>query len=232
MNKKKYFFIVWLLALVGGLSIIPYVLAMNVLPPTISIPKMVLLGMGQLALIFGLICWLSYIILPKTDLRPFVATHPLKRIVYPGIFWGISVGLVIFFTNKWVFGNSLLVDLHPPLWTGALASFYGAFNEEISLRLFLFSLLYFILHKCCKISVRKKSQALWGVNIVVALIFGLGHLPLAFKVMIPSAVEIFRIIFLNAIGGVVFGWLYWTRSLWTAMAAHFVADLMIHVFFA
>ena len=232
MKQKKYFFITWLLSIVGAWSVIPYILELGVLPSTISLPKLMLLGTGQVALFFGLICWLSSLILPKTDLHPFTATEPLKRIVYPGLIWGIVVGLVIFFTNKWVFGNSLIVDTNPPVWIGALASFYGAFNEEILLRLFLFSLLYLSVCKYCKVPPRNKVQALWTVNILVALIFGVAHLPVAFQLSTPTAVEIFRIIFLNAVGGVVFGWLYWSRSLWTAMFAHFVADLMLHVFLA
>jgi len=35
------------------------------------------------------------------------------------------------------------------------------------------------------------------VNILVALIFGIGHLPAAFKLAAPSALEIFRVLFLN-----------------------------------
>lgn len=102
MNKKIYFFIAWILAVVGALSVVPYVLAIKPPPSTISIPKMVFIGTGQAALFLGLICWLSYLILPKTDLHPFVATKPLKRIVYPGLIWGVIVGLGIFVTNKLV----------------------------------------------------------------------------------------------------------------------------------
>jgi membrane protease YdiL (CAAX protease family) len=71
---------------------------------------------------------------------------------------------------------------------------------------------------------------LWIATILVAIIFGLGHLPAAFKLTSPSAFEISRVLFLNGIAGVGFGWLYWSRGLWAAMTAHFVADLIIHVF--
>lgn len=71
---------------------------------------------------------------------------------------------------------------------------------------------------------------MWTVNIIVAIIFGLGHLPAAFRLTAPSAFEIFRVLLLNGVAGVIFGWLYWTRGLWTAMAAHFMTDLVIHAF--
>jgi membrane protease YdiL (CAAX protease family) len=66
--------------------------------------------------------------------------------------------------------------------------------------------------------------------VIVAIIFGLGHLPAAFKLVEPSSFEVIRVLLLNGIPGIVFGWLYWSRGLWTAMTAHFVTDLVIHVF--
>ena len=181
-------------------------------------------------LFFGLICWLSSKIVPKTDLHPFVVKNPLKQIVYPAIVSGVLVGLALFFFDKYVFESSLLSGIHPPFWAGALASIYGAVNEEVLLRLFLFTLLYFILNKCFRVSIEKRLLILWPTNILVAIIFGAGHLPAAFKLTSPSVFEVARVLFLNGIAGVVFGWLYWSRGLWTAIAAHFVTDLMIHVF--
>jgi membrane protease YdiL (CAAX protease family) len=99
-------------------------------------------------------------------------------------------------------------------------------NEEVALRLFLFTILYFFASKCIK---KQRTNVLWSVNICVALLFGAGHLPAAFKLTSPSTFEIARILFLNGIGGVVFGWLYWSRGLWAAIIAHFVADLVLHV---
>jgi len=44
-----------------------------------------------------------------------------------------------------------------------------------------------------------------------------------------SFLEIFQVLLLIGIPGIIFGWLYWSRGLWTAITAHFIADLMIHV---
>ena len=38
-----------------------------------------------------------------------------------------------------------------------------------------------------------------------------------------------RTVLLNAVAGVVFGWLYWKRGLEMAMLAHFGGDLVLHV---
>ncbi len=230
---KKTFFILWILCIIGSWSVLPYVQHLEILPTAVSIWKMALLGTIQATLFFGLICWVSYKILPKTDLRPFPPLFKgywLKQVVYPALITGVLVGLAIFLSDKTIFNSSLLSRGHPPLWTGALASIYGAVNEEVLLRLFLFTLIYFLIGKCLITNGSNRSTILWGVNILVALVFGLGHLPAAFKLASPSSFEIFRVLFLNGIAGVVFGWLYWSRGLWTAIAAHFVTDLMIHVF--
>ncbi len=115
--------------------------------------------------------------------------------------------------------------MHPPRWVGVLASLYGGVNEEVLLRLFLFTLIYFLAAK----GVKNRIFNLWCVNLIVALFFGALHLPFSFKMGSLTGFEIFRILFLNGIGSLVFGWLYWTRGLWAAMIAHFAADLMIHV---
>lgn len=233
IGNKKTFVILWALSILGSWSVLPYIQHLGILPSTVSIWKAALLGTIQAALFFGLICWISYKILPKTDLHPFpslLRKDWLKQVMYPAIASGVLVGLVIFLSDKTLFNNSLLSGVHPPFWAGALASIYGAVNEEVLLRLFLFTLMYFLIAKCTQIRDNNRSAILWGVNIFVALLFGVGHLPAAFKLTSPSGFEIFRVLFLNGIAGVVFGWLYWSRGLWTAIIAHFVTDLMIHVF--
>lgn len=229
-TSRDIFFFLWVLCIIGFWCVFPYVQYVGILPPSVSVRKIILLGTIQTALFFGLICWLSYKILPKTDLQPFLIQDPLKRIVYPAIISGVLIGLTIYLLDKIIFHNSLLTGVHPPFWIGALASVYGGVNEEVLLRLFLFTLLYFLLCKYFRIDSQNKIFYLWTVNIMVAVIFGLGHLPAAFTLTTPSAFEAFRVLLLNGIAGVVFGWFYWTKGLWTAMTAHFMTDLMIHAF--
>ncbi len=227
-TNKKVYLILWGLCILGSWSVLPYILYLDILPPTDSVFKIFLLTTVQSAFFFGVACKLASWILPKTDLEPFCLTNPLHRIAYPGIISGVLVGLTIFFLDRTLFASSVFSGVHPPIWAGAIGSIYGAVNEEVLLRLFLFTLIYYFSRKITD----RKLLALWTVNVAVALLFGLGHLPIAYQIASPSAFEISRILLLNAIPGVVFGWLYWSRSLWTAMCAHFVTDLMVHVFLA
>ena len=233
MNNRKIFFTLWLLCIIGSLSVLPYIHYLGTLPYGASIWKVLFFGTLQAAVFFGLICWVSAKILPKTDLHPFVAENFRKRVIYPALISGILVGLVIFLSDKTIFASSALTGagIHPPFWAGFLASIYGAVNEEVLLRLFLFTLIYFGLNKVFKYKSSTRLRALWSTNILVSLLLGIGHLPAAFKMLgSPSVFEISRVLFLNGIAGIVFGWLYWSRGLWAAIGAHFVADCIIHVF--
>lgn len=229
-TNKKAFFILWILCIIGSWSVLPYIQQLGILPATVSIWKVFLLNTIQAVLFFGFICWLSFKILPKTDLRPFFYRNFFKQIVYPGVIAGILAGGAIVLLDKTVFHGSILSGVRPPFWAGALASIYGGVNEEVLLRLFLFTLGYFLFGKFIKVRESNRLSILWSVNLLVALLFGMGHLPAAFKLASPSAFEIFRILFLNGIAGIVFGWLYWSRGLWTAIAAHVIADLVIQFF--
>lgn len=229
--KKRLFVIFWILCIIGSLSVLPYIGYLGLIPSSIPFAKFLLFAIILATLFFGVICWLSYLLVPRTDLFPFSTDQPLKRIVCPGVIAGAIVGSTIFFLDRMIFQNSLLYEgIHPPFWAGLLGSIYGAINEEILLRLFLFTFIYFLFKKIFKFNVRNRLCFLWITNIIVAIVFGIGHLPAAFKLAPPSSFEISRILLLNGIPGIVFGWMYWTRGIWTAMTAHFMADLMIHVF--
>lgn len=225
-ESRAPYFVLWLLCILGSLSVLPYLYYLDLLPEELSLTSIILISAAQSAVVFGLACFLSYKILPKTDLAPFEVRNFTKQILIPGVLSGLLLGLLIFILNKTLFQDSVLTDMDPPLWAGVLASLYGAINEEVLLRLFLFSLFYFISRKF----FANRTAVLWGVNLVVALLFGLGHLPAAFQVDTPDNFEITRILSLNMIPGLVFGWLYWTRGLLAAMLSHFVTDLMVHAY--
>ena len=98
---------------------------------------------------------------------------------------------------------------------------YGAVIEEIMMRLFLMTLLVFLLWKLFQ---RKREQPSTAVvviaNIIAALLFAAGHLPTTFVTLGDSALIIFRCFLLNGVFGLAFGWLYRKFGLRYAMIAH------------
>lgn len=102
---------------------------------------------------------------------------------------------------------------------GFLASFYGGIGEEIITRLFLVSVIAWIL----------RGKAMWLAIVIAALIFAAGHLPAAAALSALTPALITRTIVLNLLPGIAFGWLFWRGGLEAAMLAHFSADIVLHV---
>ncbi|MGE0671344.1 MAG: hypothetical protein AB7O89_10485, partial [Parachlamydiales bacterium] len=88
MDKKKPYLILWALCIVGSWSLLPYLYHLGMIPSSVPSFSLFLITTGQAALIYGVICWLSYFLVPKTDLSPFRADPPLKRIIVPGVIAG------------------------------------------------------------------------------------------------------------------------------------------------
>ena len=117
----------------------------------------------------------------------------------------------------------------PALWKRLLASFYGAIDEEILLRLFLLSLLAWLIGFAWHLPGGGPTVgAFWLANIIAAVIFGLGHLPATAALVKLTPLLIGRAILLNGIVGIATGYLFVRYGLEAAMLAHFAADLVLH----
>ncbi|MDZ5811930.1 CPBP family intramembrane glutamic endopeptidase [Halorubrum sp. AD140] len=98
---------------------------------------------------------------------------------------------------------------------------YGGITEELLLRYGLLSALAFIGWVLTgRRSGGPGSGVMWVAIVISAVLFGIGHLPALAQSIDLTPALVARTILLNAIAGVVFGWLYWQRSLEAAMVAH------------
>ena len=100
------------------------------------------------------------------------------------------------------------------------------------MRFFLVSMIAFVI---VRIGGRRLKQrpGLAGISstVLVAVLFGISHLPVMKVLTELDAAIIARVILLNSIGGIVFGYLFVKRGLVYAMISHFSADLVLQVFF-
>ena len=102
---------------------------------------------------------------------------------------------------------------------------YGGLTEEILIR---FGIMTFLVWLIFKISGKLSSIVYWIGILVSAIIFGFGHLPVVYTVIdAPTTELLLYIIFGNAIGGIIFGWLYWKKGLETAMIAHIFTHIIM-----
>jgi membrane protease YdiL (CAAX protease family) len=238
----KLFLILWVASIFSVIAVVPYVLTLQAeLLKSIPIPLHKLLPMQVTlnAVIFGVSIFIGlYLARPIGLGAPILerwlegkeVKAYLKSIFGVSLVSGILLGILIA-------GIDFLLPTFysattPPLWQRFLASFYGGIGEEVIMRLFLMTLLVWIFYKIKRTKEgRPTNIGIWMAILITAILFGLGHLPFAetlTKVTLPLMA---KIITLNGIAGIVFGWLYWKKGLESAMLSHFTTDIIVHVVF-
>jgi hypothetical protein len=167
-----------------------------------------------------------------------------RALLFAGLV-GVVAGIVIIVLDTFIFGPPLAAELdrlgiglpatiEPPAWQGLLASFSAGVNEEVMFRLLGVTLLAWLGGLVSRDSEgRPRPVVFWIAIVVIAVAFGLAHLPTMSAIGIPiDALVVTRSIALNGVGGIAFGWLYWRRGLESAMVSHFSADIVLHVLLA
>ena len=134
--------------------------------------------------------------------------------------------------DKFIFGPNipelgLTVFKFDPLYLLS-GIFYGGVFEEVMMRLFFMSLIVFVLFK---IFIRKNTSIptsfYWIAIIIATLLFAVGHLPATLITFSNvNAIVIIRMLLLNGLGGIVFGYLYWKKGLEYAIISH----MFTHIF--
>ncbi|WP_455363649.1 CPBP family intramembrane glutamic endopeptidase [[Eubacterium] cellulosolvens] len=247
----KVFLFVLALVVPASYAIIPFSLTLTstTLKPG-ELPG-VIIGVLVNALINGGLAAIGLFLAARVGLGlPFVegwlkkepTWKPFRGVLVVSVVVGVVASLVILGLDIFVFGPPLAAELRrlgivlpatirPPAWQGLLASFSAGVNEEVTFRLFGVTLLAWLGSLVSRDGEgRPRRSVLWVAIIVIAVAFGLAHLPATVAIGLPlDALVVTRAIALNGIGGIAFGWLYWRRGLESAMVAHFSADLVLHV---
>ena len=148
--------------------------------------------------------------------KPLLATAAVAVVAGLGI---ILPDLLFFAKFSSVIAQSYAVK---PTVSYLLASvLYGGVIEEVMLRLFMMSLIAFILFKLFEKKSEKPSTAiLVTANVIAALLFAAAHLPATAATMGLTPMIVFRCFVLNGGFGLLFGWLYRKYGLRYAMLAH------------
>lgn len=236
------------LALAGALStlaVLPYALELMapeirrlLPPPAVLLPAQFL----QALVLLCLMSWVGLALGPRLGLDAPWLRHAFDRSIDATPSWrgslaeavigaAIAVAAIAAATavlDPWLPPMRVAEPPQPGPGIGFLASFYGAIGEEIQMRLFLVTLLAWLLVRGSggRIATR---LAIGTAIVLAALVFGAGHLPAAAQVWPLDGIVVTRTLLANGVAGLVFGVLYARRGLETAMAAHFLADLALHV---
>lgn len=210
-------------------------------PPAVPFPILAVIGAVQNLALLALMIWGGLKLSRKLGLgTPLIESAlsgkpaNVREALVPALWTGIVIGGVLLCLLL------LLVPQMPnlpfvlvaglPIWKRFLICFYGGIYEELLCRLFLLSLFAWLVDRIWrKTTPGLSTRAFWIANIIVAILFGLGHLPSASLVMPITPLVVVAALVLNGIAAVSFGYLYWKRGLESAMVAHFTADFVIYV---
>ena len=151
-----------------------------------------------------------------------ITKKPLLLAVMVSVIGGLALILPdILFFGKYVpvIQDSYAVKPTVPYMLAAVL--YGSVIEEVMLRLFMMSLVAFILYKLFGRKQKKTTNAILIVaNVISAILFAAGHLPATAQMMGLTPMIVFRCFLLNGGFGLAFGWLYRKYGLRYAMLAH------------
>jgi len=165
--------------------------------------------------------------------------EPFGSIVWPAVFWAFATAGVAFAIDA-VFLHGLGVTFPAPeihariqveWWRSGLASFWAPFAEETFDRLFLLSLVVWLITRLFRIrgDGRARAAALWVAIVATAVFFGWYHISNEemFAKPVPTIVAVRTVLIILPVG-LAFGWLYVRRGLEAAILSHFVIDLIVH----
>lgn len=143
---------------------------------------------------------------------------------------GITVAVILVVSNWVAPGSGSTQEMTVELLVRSLPVrlLYGGITEELLLRWGVMSLVAYALWRLSGQRRRDPRPAVvWVAIVVAAILFGVLHLPAAISVYGPLTLEIVGfIVGFNALGGIVFGWLFWQESLEAAMIAHALAHFL------
>lgn len=234
---RSRFAVLWLAGVTSVVLLLPYVVALqgSMLESLgIPLPALLLASVAQSAVLLavsvfvglraadavGLRTPLTDAIVRRSGVRTaFTRLGPLSAAAI-----GAAAALAILVLEVVVFRplipefTAAVAGVAPSRLHGLLASFYGGIGEEIMTRLFLVSVIAWIL----------RGRAIWLAILIAALLFAVGHLPAAAGISPLTPALVARTVVLNSLAGIAFGWLYWRRGLEAGMVAHFSADIVLH----
>lgn len=244
------------LGFIAGMAVVPYQLEsfktmnleqyeaiMKAIPSVGVLMLTAGLQVAVMSFILGIIgIKLARIVNLKFDLFEFLAGNKRnieisKSGITQAILIAFAVAFIIVGSDKFIFQNLIpqIAENAPSTSLKAIIGgvVYGGIVEEVLLRLLLMSLTVWILSR---IAARKKPTIPAWIYVISILfssvIFGIGHLPFASSIYGElTAVVLVRIILLNSIGGIGFGYLYWKKGLEYSMAAHMLTHVFMQLVF-
>ena len=179
------------------------------------------------ALIFG---FFGYILSDKTGLMKPVRFEkkPIMVTIVMTLLTGLVLCADLFYFRNHIPQVAVMYQGKPSFAYWMASVLYGGVIEEIMMRLFIMSLITYVVWK---ILFRREAKPPTGVtitaNIIAALLFAAGHLPSTIQMFGEiTPMILLRCFLLNGFGGLVFGYLYRKYGIQYSMMAHAGAHIV------
>lgn len=246
MRRKSFwksFLALFIFGLVGIIFLIPSLIPMieeqlqslpN--PPDIPLALLVLLSLINPLVLLAVAVLVGLLTAPKVGLVSYLyllvngkwtekTAESFKKAVPAGILWAVAVASLLFLLELALqpyLPEALQISAGSRNLMGTIGGIsYGGITEELLLRWGMMSLFVWVLWKLFQRSRNTPSSAIFWISILAsAFLFAIGHLGATALVAPLTAVVWARMLLLNGIAGVVFGWLYWRKGLEIAMISH------------
>lgn len=249
-TKTRLFLVLFLLGFTGvaSLLLIDVSAIVALLPPTIDIPTITptlkLLSLVQPTLILVVAVLSGVALARRVGLSAPAAEAlaaggdvftPLRPQLAPGVLGGLAGAICIILISLLIkpFLAAPAIDRIGkfsrilPVPTRIL---YGGITEELLLRWGLMTLIVWAAWRVLQKGQNHPMSAYFvGAIVLSSLVFGAGHLPVAYMLLpdfFGGALVLF-VILANSAFGVVAGYLYWKRGLESAMIAHIFCHLAL-----
>lgn len=242
----RRFAVLFALGLLGVLSLVPTTVeqAANApLPPGTSLPVLVAVSLLSSTVLLAVAVLVGLKTAPRLGLQSHLldrvvdgtpVSPKLRRDLRPAVRWGLLAGVAMVVVQ---FGFAAVVDSLAPqtdgvtvgsiLATVPLRFLYGGITEELLLRWgFMSAVAYALFVANGRDRTEPSASVLWAAILVSAVVFGVGHLPAAAATTTLTPSLLAYVVVGNAVGGVVFGWVFWRRSLEAAMLSHASAHVV------
>lgn len=231
------------LGIASIVPLIPQLLSLQSAELPMSVEMIQIISVAQSSILLLLMIWLGSVFSKKVGLSaPVVVAlarsesvfKQLKPQLLPAVIGGITGGIFI------LLFLGILSSYLPPEFLSAGEKFippwytkmlYGGITEELLMRWGLMSFFVWGIYRITqKDGAEIRSHNYIIAIILSALIFGLGHLPVAFALSPEVTAPLIAYIILgNAAFGFIAGYLYWKRGLECAIAAHMIAHITMIV---
>jgi hypothetical protein len=185
--------------------------------------RLLLVSLAQNAVLFAVVIALGLLAARAAGLgAPYIDAvlggrtpdHPVREVLVWSIGLGAAAGLFMLALDLFLIPllpALLALARKTSLWENFTASFYGGLNEELLFRLLGLSVIAWLLSRVWHTPSREPTDAVfWSTNVIMAVLFGLGHLPAARAVTASiTPLLVGRTLAMNGPIALVCGWLFW-----------------------